>query len=83
MDPAGRIGAGAARSGEDDGSDVGTGGGPDRTWTGRRSSTRCSKQALRIAGGESMDDHRRRIGELWAQFSAVAAANPNAWVREA
>ena len=41
------------------------------------------EEALRIADGESIEDHRRRIGELWAQFSAVAAANPNAWVREA
>jgi acetyl-CoA C-acetyltransferase len=41
------------------------------------------EQALRIAAGESQDDHRRRIGELWAQFSAVAAANPHAWSREA
>ena len=40
------------------------------------------EQALRIADGESVDVHRRRVGELWAQFSAVAAANPNAWVRE-
>ncbi len=41
------------------------------------------EEALRIAGGESIEDHRRRIGALWAQFSAVAAANPNAWVRDA
>ena len=41
------------------------------------------EQALRIAAGESPDEHRRRIGELWAQFSAVAAANPYAWSREA
>ncbi len=40
------------------------------------------EQALRIANGESIDDHRRRIGELWAGFSAVAAENPHAWVRE-
>jgi acetyl-CoA C-acetyltransferase len=40
------------------------------------------EQAVRIAAGESPDDHRRRIGELWAQFSAVAADNPNAWSRE-
>ncbi|MBU3750474.1 MAG: hypothetical protein FGM52_08475, partial [Mycobacterium sp.] len=40
------------------------------------------EQALRIAGGESVGAHRRRIGELWAQFSAVAAANPHAWVRD-
>ncbi|BBX02397.1 acetyl-CoA acetyltransferase [Mycolicibacterium moriokaense] len=41
------------------------------------------EQALRIAAGESQDDHRRRIGELWAQFSAVASTNPHAWSREA
>jgi acetyl-CoA C-acetyltransferase len=40
-------------------------------------------QALRIAAGESIDDHRRRIGQLWAQFSAVAQTNPHAWSREA
>jgi acetyl-CoA C-acetyltransferase len=40
------------------------------------------EQALRIAAGESPDDHRRRIGELWSRFSAVAATNPNAWSRE-
>ncbi len=40
------------------------------------------EEALRIARGESIGDHRRRIGDLWAQFSAVAAANPNAWVRD-
>ncbi|WP_094289106.1 acetyl-CoA acetyltransferase [Mycobacterium lehmannii] len=41
------------------------------------------EQALRIAAGESDEEHRRRIGELWAQFSAVAASNPHAWVRDA
>ncbi|MEI7718069.1 MAG: acetyl-CoA acetyltransferase, partial [Mycobacterium sp.] len=41
------------------------------------------EQALRIADGESMGDHRRRIGALWAQFSAVAQGNPHAWNREA
>jgi acetyl-CoA C-acetyltransferase len=40
------------------------------------------EQALRIAAGESTDAHRRRIGELWAQFSVVAAGNPHAWSRE-
>ena len=40
------------------------------------------EQALRISAGESPDVHRRRIGELWAQFSAVAADNPHAWNRE-
>lgn len=41
------------------------------------------EQALRIANGETSDEHRRRIGELWARFSAVAAGNPHAWSREA
>ncbi len=40
------------------------------------------EQALRIAAGESSDDHRRRIGELWSQFSAVAETNPYAWSRK-
>lgn len=40
------------------------------------------EQALRIAAGESAGQHRRRIGELWAQFSAIAAGNPNAWSTE-
>ncbi|ADT99302.1 acetyl-CoA acetyltransferase [Mycolicibacterium gilvum] len=39
--------------------------------------------AVRIAAGETPDEHRRRIGELWAQFSAVAAGNPHAWSQEA
>ena len=40
------------------------------------------EQALRIAAGESSDEHRRRIGELWSQFSAVAEGNPYAWSRQ-
>jgi acetyl-CoA C-acetyltransferase len=40
------------------------------------------EQALRIAAGESSDDHRRRIGTLWSQFSAVAEGNPYAWSRK-
>jgi len=40
------------------------------------------EQALRISAGESVDDHRQRVGDLWAGFSAVAAENPHAWVRE-
>ena len=39
------------------------------------------EQAVRIAAAEPSDVHRRRIGELWAQFSAVAATNPHAWSR--
>lgn len=40
------------------------------------------EQSLRIAAGESIAEHQRRIGELWAGFSAVAAGNPHAWVRQ-
>ncbi|MDO3635972.1 acetyl-CoA acetyltransferase [Mycolicibacterium arseniciresistens] len=40
------------------------------------------EQAVRIAAGEDPESHRRRIGELWAQFSAVAGDNPYAWSRE-
>jgi acetyl-CoA C-acetyltransferase len=39
------------------------------------------EQALRIKAGESPEHHRKRIGELWAQFSAVAQDNPYAWSR--
>lgn len=41
------------------------------------------EQAVRIANGEKTDEHTRRIGELWAQFSSVAHDNPHAWSREA
>jgi acetyl-CoA C-acetyltransferase len=37
--------------------------------------------SLRIAGGESVDQHRTRVAELWAGFSEVAAGNPYAWDR--
>ncbi|MBO0866888.1 MAG: hypothetical protein J2P16_17650, partial [Mycobacterium sp.] len=40
------------------------------------------EQALRISTGESIDDHRKRIGELWARFNAVAVDNPHAWIRK-
>src|ERR1700712_2564270 len=40
------------------------------------------EHALRISAGETPDAHRRRIGELWARFSAVAQGNPHAWNRE-
>jgi acetyl-CoA C-acetyltransferase len=41
------------------------------------------EQALRIANGESTEAHRRRIGQLWAQFNAVAQGNPHAWSNDA
>lgn len=40
------------------------------------------EQALRIAAGETVDAHRRRIGELWSRFNAVAVDNPHAWIRQ-
>jgi acetyl-CoA C-acetyltransferase len=40
------------------------------------------EQALRIANGEPIDDHLKRIGELWARFNAVAVDNPHAWIRK-
>ncbi|WP_292989392.1 acetyl-CoA acetyltransferase [Mycobacterium sp.] len=40
------------------------------------------EQALRVSTGESVDDHRRRIGELWARFNEVAVQNPHAWIRQ-
>jgi acetyl-CoA C-acetyltransferase len=39
------------------------------------------EQALRIAAGRDLDDHRARISALWAAFSQVAVDNPNAWDR--
>ncbi len=40
------------------------------------------EQALRISTGESVEDHRRRVGRLWARFNEVAVHNPNAWIRK-
>ncbi|NTY60566.1 acetyl-CoA acetyltransferase [Mycolicibacterium sphagni] len=41
------------------------------------------EQALRIANGETVEEHQHRIAALWARFSDVAAGNPYAWSREA
>lgn len=40
------------------------------------------ENAIRHARGETLDAHLRRISELWAGFSQVAAGNPHAWLRE-
>jgi len=37
--------------------------------------------ALRHELGESPSSHLARVSDLWAGFSAVAANNPNAWLR--
>ena len=39
------------------------------------------ESAIRHANGESPDEHRKRISELWARLSQVAAGNPHAWIR--
>jgi acetyl-CoA C-acetyltransferase len=39
------------------------------------------ESAVRDAAGADQDDHRRRLGELWARFAAVGAGNPHAWAR--
>ena len=36
---------------------------------------------LRVAAGEGVEEHRRRIAELWARFNAVAVENEMAWDR--
>ncbi|MHB8466032.1 MAG: acetyl-CoA acetyltransferase [Acidimicrobiales bacterium] len=35
--------------------------------------------ALRLAAGETVDEHQRRVSALWATFSDVATRNPYAW----
>lgn len=37
--------------------------------------------ALRAAAGRTVEEHARRMSELWAGFNAVAVGNPHAWSR--
>jgi acetyl-CoA C-acetyltransferase len=37
--------------------------------------------AIRASRGETIDQHRDRLAELWARFNEVAVANDYAWVR--
>ena len=39
--------------------------------------------AIRAAAGRDPEEHLVRVSELWARFSAVAADNPAAWIRDA
>lgn len=39
--------------------------------------------ALRAKLGLTIDEHRRRISELWSRFSEVAVTNPHAWIQQA
>jgi acetyl-CoA C-acetyltransferase len=41
------------------------------------------ENALRYARGETLPQHLARVSQLWAGFSAVAAKNPHAWIRDA
>jgi len=41
------------------------------------------ENALRAHYGRTIAEHQQALGELFAPFSAVAAANPHAWFREA
>ncbi len=40
------------------------------------------ENALRAANGWGLEEHRAHIGALWSSFSAVAAQNPYAWLRQ-
>ena len=40
------------------------------------------ENALRYELGESLDEHRSRVSNLWSRFSKVASCNPNAWIQE-
>jgi acetyl-CoA acetyltransferase len=39
------------------------------------------ESAVRFARREPLSSHARRVAKLWADFSAVACQNPNAWIR--
>ena len=41
------------------------------------------ESAIRAAAGRSIEEHDKRIAELWSRFSTVAARNPFAWSRTA
>ena len=40
------------------------------------------ESAIRSANGESIEQHRSRLGELWAGFNRVAVGNEHAWIRQ-
>jgi acetyl-CoA C-acetyltransferase len=41
------------------------------------------ENAIRYHRGENIDEHLKRVSEMWAGFSKVAAGNPGAWIRDA
>ena len=40
------------------------------------------ENAIRFHRGESIEDHSRRVSELWSRFNDIARDNPHAWIRE-
>ena len=40
------------------------------------------ENAIRFHRGESIEDHSRRVSELWSRFNDVAQDNPHAWIRK-
>ncbi len=40
------------------------------------------ESAMRYAKGDSIEQNRRELGELYAGFSEIASNNPDAWIRE-
>ncbi len=40
------------------------------------------ENARRRTQGETLEEHRRRLGTLWSSFSEVAVSNPFAWIPE-
>lgn len=41
------------------------------------------ENARRARQGWSIEEHRARVGQLWANFATVAATNPHAWIGDA
>ncbi|MDA1073892.1 MAG: acetyl-CoA acetyltransferase [Proteobacteria bacterium] len=41
------------------------------------------ENAIRHNRSESLTEHMERVSGLWSRFSAIAADNPNAWIRDA
>ena len=39
------------------------------------------ESAIRASRGESLDEHRDRVANLWARFNEVAINNPHSWAR--
>ena len=40
------------------------------------------ENALRFDAGETIEEHQRKVSDLWARLSSVATTNPYAWSRQ-